>query len=36
MINRGNGEWLDISTCVVGDETACINAMISGPNAKLM
>ena len=35
-IDRANGEKLDIATCVVADETACVNARITGPNAKLM
>ena len=27
---------LDIATCTVGDETACVNVRITGPNAKMM
>ena len=32
-IDRANGEKLDIATCVVGDETACVRARITGPNS---
>lgn len=33
---RANGDKLKIATCCIGDETACINARITGENADKM
>ena len=33
---RNNGEKLKIATCLIGDETACIKARITGDNADKM
>ena len=31
-----NGETLEIASCLVGDDTGCVNTRITGDNAKLM
>jgi len=33
---RANGDKLKIATCLIGDETACVAARITGDNADFM